>query len=266
MTDALLRDPEILQEILLRLIYMSMFMISGRRRSSVITEESEQEHDEEGYYGKSAFSTPLHSRPGTARSLGANKQKDLTPSEFGAMNNAFLKPKNAFVDQGDDDGDKASSSPGVFSQKRFHQSQIREHLGNKPDKEKSRSGILLKRRPATSTALRSHGSNNDDDDEGPPSEAPSRATSAKHRRQPHARNSAITQAVNQVRVMTMANKRKRNVTAEQAWIMPQPITQRQKQFKENLMDLNAFRANKVDKRLQSFMEKYPVKNYLVEEK
>ena len=77
-------------------------------------------------------------------------------------------------------------------------------------------------------------------------------------RVPSAKTAAIGRAVIAARSVTSANAKHSQVTPEQAWITTQPMSQKRQQLKENLMEINAMKVNKVENRMRDFLAKYPL--------
>ena len=75
----------------------------------------------------------------------------------------------------------------------------------------------------------------------------------------HGRKAAITQAVNQVRVMTTSARRSRNVTPMQALVKAPTRTIRQKEAWQEKMSLNTNRNERLDAKLRIFMSNNPSK-------
>ena len=85
-----------------------------------------------------------------------------------------------------------------------------------------------------------------------------RFVSKKIPRVPSAKTAAIGGAVIAARSVTSANAKRSQVTPEQAWITTQPMSQKRQQLKENLMEINAMKVNKVENRMRDFLAKYPL--------
>ena len=77
-------------------------------------------------------------------------------------------------------------------------------------------------------------------------------------RVPSARTAAIRGDVIAARSVTSANAKRSHVTPEQAWIATQPMSQKRQQLKENLMEINSMKINKVENRMRDFLAKYPL--------
>ena len=77
---------------------------------------------------------------------------------------------------------------------------------------------------------------------------------SQRQRQAHGRTAAITQAVNKVRVLATSAKRIRNLTPMQALIRAPSKTPRQKEAWEQKVTLNTDRNQKLEARLNNFME------------
>ena len=73
-----------------------------------------------------------------------------------------------------------------------------------------------------------------------------------------AKTAAIRDDVIAARSVTSENARRHQMTPEQAWIATQPMSQKRQQLKENLMEINAKKINKVENRMSDFLARYPL--------